>query len=331
MQFETVESFGDMKMKPDEKASYEKLSENSEFILSMDIGGTNTRSAFVDRGKNAFFFNTSKSEEVFGDDAVANFVRYVEGLIKTADLSGKHIRAISAGFPSTVDQKYRKIISTPNLKGLNNIEMADILEQKFGIPTLVNRDVCMLLYYDMYVHKLPKDIIVIACYIGTGIGNAIYIGGKLLSGKNGVAGELGHIPILGGESLCGCGNRGCSETVASGRYLSQLHNEQFSDVIIADLFAQYRQHPALQQYIRALAIPIAIEINIFDPHYVILGGGVLQMKDFPKKELKSIILEHTRKPYPECNLEIIYTADAKTNGVIGAGIFGFEYLSEGNS
>ena len=302
------------------------MADNTGFILGVDVGGTNTRSAFVDCDKNAKHFKTLDSEDVFKDDAVANFVRYVAHLIQTADLNGKSIRAISAGFPSTVDQNHRKIISTPNLRGLNNVEMADILEQKFGIPAFINRDVCMLLYYDMYVHKLPKDVVVIACYIGTGYGNAIYIDGNLLKGKNGAAGELGHIPVYGGETPCGCGNKGCSETIASGKRLFQLHQQHFSDVSIADVFSKYESHPILQQYIRALAIPVATEVNIFDPHYVILGGGVLQMKDFPKKEFETAILEHTRKPYPACNLELIYTVEARTNGVIGAGIFGFEQL-----
>ena len=303
------------------------MTNNNGFVLGMDIGGTNTRSAFIDNDKNVHHFNIVKSNELFGDNAVSNFVDYIGGLIKEADLPGP-LLAISAGFPAAVDQNRGKIISTPNLKGLNNIEMADILKQKFEIPAFVSRDACMLLFYDMYANNLPKDAIIIGCYFGTGIGNGVYINGKLLTGKNGVACELGHIPVYGVETICGCGNKGCTETIASGRHLFQLHQQHFPDVLIADIFEKYGSHRILQDYVRAMAIPIAAEINIFDPHYTILGGGVLQMKGFPKKEFEAAVLEHTRKPYPACNLELIYTVEAKMNGVIGAGILGFEHLEE---
>ena len=93
------------------------------------------------------------------------------------------------------------------------------------------------------------------------------------------------------------------------------------------LFETYGDHPLLRQFVRALAIPVATEINIFDPHYVLLGGGVLQMKDFPKKAFESAIIEYSRKPYPACNVEFIYPLETRENGVIGAGIFGFEHLA----
>jgi len=295
-------------------------------ILCMDIGGTNTRSAFVDCNNNVYHFQRLKSEEVFGEDSISHFVAYVEDLIQGTDVMGRQIQAICAGFPSTVDQSYRRIISTPNIKGLNDVPMAEILEDKFGIPAFINRDVSMLLYYDMHANCLPKDAIVIGCYVGTGFGNGIYINGKLLSGKNGVAGELGHIPVYGNDLICGCGNKGCIETIASGKYLFELHQEHFSDVLLKDIFEAHSNHPILQQFIKNLALPVATEINIFDPHYVILGGGVLQMNGFPKKMFCEIILEYTRKPYPACNVEFIYTVETKLNGVLGAGIFGFEQL-----
>ena len=297
-------------------------------ILCMDIGGTHIRSGFVDYKKNVYEFNIGKSADVFLNTSspVQSFVSYIQSRIDSSANLGKPLMAISIGFPSTVSHDYRKLLSTPNLPGLDNVNMANILEEKFKLPAIVSRDVCMLMYYDMYTHNIPKDVIVIACYIGTGYGNSIYIDGKLLMGKNGVAAELGHMPVQGVESVCSCGNKGCIETIGSGKYLCELHQAHFSDVAIDDVFVKYGTHKLLCDFVETLTLPVAAEINIFDPHYVLLGGGVLQMNGFPQEAFQAKILARTRKPLPAQGLEFIYPAETKSSGVIGAGIFGFEQL-----
>jgi len=295
-------------------------------IFSMDIGGTNMRSAFVDSSYNIYHFNTHKSNDVFKGDAVKNFINHVHQMIESSESFKKQLKAISVGFPSTVDSNCRSLISTPNIQGLNNINIADIIEREFEVPAFINRDVCMLMLYDMYTYDLPKDAIIIACYIGTGYGNSICIGGKILAGKNGVAAELGHIPILGVDEICGCGNVGCVETIASGMYLSKLQKEYFPDTDIELIFEKCKEHALIKDFIKALAVPVATEINIFDPHYILLGGGVLQMKGFPREDFESAIVNFSRKPLPASNLQFIYPTESRQNGVVGAAIFGYGSL-----
>ena len=69
---------------------------------------------------------------------------------------------------------------------------------------------------------IPDAEIISGFYFGTGIGNAIFINGHPLTGKNGTAGELGHIPSDGSTKVCGCGNVGCMESLAGGKYLAEL-------------------------------------------------------------------------------------------------------------
>jgi allose kinase len=86
--------------------------------------------------------------------------------------------------------------------------------------------------------------------------------------------------------------------------------------------------PEIREQVEYLSIPIATEINIFDPHYIILGGGILQMEGFPKILLEKFILKHTRKPYPAKGLSILYSLTEQENGIIGAGIYGFHMLED---
>ena len=77
----------------------------------------------------------------------------------------------------------------------------------------------------------------------------------------------------------------------------------------------------IKQFIETLALPIATEINIFDPDYIIIGGGVPMMKDFPIEYLNKSIYKYTRKPYPAESLNIIYSKHDQKSGVLGAAYY----------
>ena len=302
-------------------------------ILSMDIGGTNVRAGLVDKERNLYHFriiNTqSMRDGVNNKSFVDNLTDRIEAYIGAFE-DRFEVVGISVGFPSTIDKTRRIVLSTPNIDGLDNVPIADILEKRLGIPAYVNRDVNMLFYRDLHQFHIGSDCIALGCYIGTGFGNAIYVKGEILLGKNGVAGELGHIPMLGLNAQCGCGNCSCIETRASGRYLEALVAKEFPDVSIGKVFTKYASHPRIEEFIEYLSLPIATEINIFDPDYVVLGGGILQMEDFPIDTLEKYIVRHSRKPYPAENLVLLYSEMAQENGVIGAGIYGFSARERAN-
>ena len=80
----------------------------------------------------------------------------------------------------------------------------------------------------------------------------------------------------------------------------------------------------LEKYVDRLARVIASEVNIIDPELLILGGGVINMKDFPKEELARRIKLYVRKPLPHDALKIEFSIGADECGVIGAGISDWE-------
>ena len=179
----------------------------------------------------------------------------------------------------------------------------------------------MLFYNDIAVNSLPMEGIGIGVYIGTGIGNAIFINGEPVVGKDGVAGELGHIPTMNEKKQCGCGNEGCSECYASGWHLVEILNEYYPNTTIDNLFTDHKEDFVLKEYVDAIACVIATEVNILNPDYIFIGGGVINMKDFPINLLEDRLYTHARKPYPARSLPIFYSADAIENGVNGAILF----------
>lgn len=294
---------------------------NTGTIVGIDIGGTNIRIGALDsEWKLTEFRKVERKKILYGEHVAQKLLNFIGEYLRE-HLPDRRVTAVAAGFPATLNKERTRLLSTPNIEGLDNVEIASILTEGLGIPVYIERDVSMLFYYDRHRYSLPQTGIVIACYIGTGIGNVISIDGELLTGADGVAGELGHIPMLGKSERCGCGNAGCIENYGSGRYLEKLAAQRFPKVPIRQIFAQKAQDPAVREFIDYVSIPIAAEINILNPETVILGGGVLSMESFPKELLETCIRMHARKPLPERNLRTLYSAEGDTNGVIGAALY----------
>lgn len=288
------------------------------YVIGIDIGGTNIRiGAKSNTEELVSFIKIPRKEILNGNNSAICLANFIHHYINN-ELKGKEVEAIAIGFPSILSKDKRTILQTPNIEGLDNLPMVEILEKELGIRVFLERDVNILFYRDMAINSLPKEGIGVGFYIGTGIGNAIFINGEPVIGKDGVAGELGHIPSIGEKKQCSCGNEGCSECYASGWHLVELLNEYFPDTRIDNLFTDHEDDLVLKEYVDAIACVIATEVNILNPDYIVIGGGVIHMKDFPMNFLEDCLYKHVRKPYPARSLQIYYSADAIENGVNGA-------------
>ena len=295
------------------------------YIIGLDIGGTHCRMGLVDREGTLLDSKCLSTAALAKDGLAAALTGALQDYIRSH--SEARIRAVSLGFPATVDRTRRKVLSAPNIPGLpDQLPICDILEEALGIPAFLERDVDLLLTYDLRDLDLPRNDTVIGIYFGTGIGNSIYLGGRFLKGANGVAGELGHIPRLGQETLCGCGNACCIEPLGGGRRLRELCDTEFAGTGIGDIYLRHGASAPVRQQIEVMAAAVATEVNILDPDYVVLGGGLLQMEGFPKEFFEERIRFHTRKPYPLNSLRLLYAHPGQENGVIGAGLHGWSKL-----
>jgi len=291
----------------------------TDLIIGVDIGGTNVRVGALDSQARLSNEKIFSSNEIQGDNAVCNLLNYLKAYISSLK---SPVHALSIGFPSTIDSKRRTVINTPNLEGFNNVAIKAIYEEALGIPVFINKDATALLYYDMHKLGIGQSGVIVGIYIGTGIGNSIIIDGNEFTGNDGVACELGHIPVAGRDDLCGCGLRGCIELYAGGKGLERIRATDFADTPVDLLFAKHSDAPKIREYISEVANAVATEINILNPRYVVLGGGVLQMQAFPKELLKKIIIEKTRRPIPGDKINIVFSEDINPyNGVVGAALY----------
>lgn len=300
-----------------------------DVIIGIDIGGTHLRIGAVNRAGQVSCFEKRESCVVCGEGGSgARLVALIREYLARNGLTNR-AAALAVGFPSTVSRDKRIVYSSPNLPlggagGLDGQDVVALLSGALGIPAFIDKDTNYLLQYDLVRLNLKGKGCTIGIYYGTGIGNAVFLDDKFLTGKHGVACELGHIPYFGSENLCGCGSRGCAETHAGGYVLRNLWRAYYADEPFGELFLRHGGDARIQRFIEAMAIPFATELNLFDPDQMIVGGGVVEMAGFPMEQLLGFVREFVRKPYPGEDLALLRASTAPETGVAGAAYYAME-------
>ena len=290
--------------------------------LGVDIGGTNLRMGCVDKEKQVLCFEKKSASLLEGDEPVVRLCdilrEYIDGLCGEYEVD-----AVCVGFPAAIDKQRETVLSAPNLKGFDGVNVGAALERALGIPVYLERDVNLLLLADL-TSSGCEDKDVVGVYVGTGVGNAVMLDGKLRVGENGVAGELGHIPFGDATEVCGCGNVGCAESLVGGLYLAALRETQYPETPMSLLFKEHGGDAVLTKYIDRLARVVAAEVNVLDPARLLLGGGVIAMEGFPRETFEARIRAYLRKPYPCNTLKFSYSDAGAASGVLGAGIYAWQ-------
>lgn len=296
------------------------------FMMGVDIGGTFLRLGIVDQDRCLYEYHQQSSDILFTENAVEDLKQILLEYIGSN--SRYNITGIAVGIPGQVSSDGSFVYAVPRIPGLNNADLGRILTKETGIPVHIDRDVNYLLIHDIKTGDLDprKDRTILGFYIGTGLGNGIWINGNIYRGKHGVSGETGHIPLYEVNDRCACGKIGCAEVRCSGEYLEKIVNSHFPDCFIGDIFTKYGKDKRIQKFIRDLALPLATEITIMDPHTVVIGGGVVGMKDFPQKLFKENLIDKTGCPVTAKDLSVFYSDNVKTAGIIGGCIFLFDKM-----
>lgn len=269
--------------------------------LGIDLGGTNIAVGAVDAAgvivaKKSAPTLAKREHGLIIDDIVALCL----DVCKEAGCDMEAIASVGIAVPGGVDEKSGEIIFTPNIP-FSGLNIAEILSKRFdGKRVGVVNDANAALLAEIKCGAAVGYENAVMITIGTGIGGAIAINGRILSGINGMAGELGHIVIKRGGKPCSCGRQGCFETYASATALVNLTKQEIESckktgeyTLMADTveinarvaFDAYKQGDAaakrvLDEYIDALSGGIISLINIFQPDVLLIGGGVSGEKQF---------------------------------------------------
>ncbi|MBP3537384.1 MAG: ROK family protein [Muribaculaceae bacterium] len=220
------------------------------YVLGIDIGGTNTVFGIVDARGNVIASSSIKTgKHANFDDYLEDLYTEATRLIEANDATDK-IQGIGIGAPNA-NYYTGKIENAVNLPW-PNLDLADIVSEKFGIPVAITNDANAAALGEMTygVARGLKDFIMIT--LGTGIGSGIVVNGQMVYGHDGLAGELGHIIIKRNNGrLCGCGRTGCLEAYCSATGVARTARE----------FLEARSEPSL---LRNLPIESITSKDVYD-------------------------------------------------------------------
>lgn len=257
--------------------------------IGVDLGGTNMRAAIVDEQGNILQMHKDSSEPEKGCESVMKkMIALIESLDGYSDCAG-----IGLGIPGPIDTINGKIIVSTNLPKLIGYPIAEHISKHFNKPVFMDNDVKVAALGEAVLGGGKGYPIVYYVTISTGIGGALVIDKKVISGQNGHAGEVGNISIDRNRKKYNILNVGAVENEASGTAITRIGRECFGDSIqnAGDVFALAKQGDEkavkiVDDMAYDLAMMFAAIAHIVDPHVFVVGGGVMKAKDvfFDKME-----------------------------------------------
>ena len=196
--------------------------------IGIDVGGSHIGLGLVDSKGNLLLKEEKdyETEQINMSDVVLNTIKQlIKQVIESKDISLEEIESIGIAFPGTVSEG--KVIKAENL-GLENFEIVKELKKEFKCDILLQNDAKCAAIAEKYIGSLKKYDDCLFLILGTGVGGAVYLEGKLLKPKRYSAFEVGHMIINKDGERCNCGRRGCFETYGSMKRLKQKIKEQFN-------------------------------------------------------------------------------------------------------
>jgi glucokinase len=284
-----------------------------EYLVGVDLGGTKILAGvFTPQIKCVGKVKTSTKSARGPEHVIERVARCIQDAVDECDLKMDQIRGIGVGAPGAVDSESGRVVFAPNLPGWTDIPLKKELEKELKAPVFLENDgnICTLGVHQVELDAKPRHLIGI--FIGTGIGSGLIIDGKLYSGFNRSAGEVGHMILEVGGPKCGCGNRGCFEALAGRQaifkriqglvkdgektVLTEMLGTDLADMRSGDLRKALRRNDKLVEKVieeaaEYIGIGIGNLINILGPEYIVLGGGVM---DALEDEMMAIIVETAR-------------------------------------
>jgi N-acetylglucosamine repressor len=250
-------------------------------------------------------------------DFLKTLTRKLQQQIKN---SGKPCVQVGVCIPGLVDQTTRKSVLCPNIHWIEHIALADQLAEGLGTPVLLMHEEQALLRCVQEKAGPSADHFILLDY-SAGVGLSARMHGEKLLGSQGFAGEIGHITVERNGRLCGCGNRGCLETVAGdAAFLRRIQEATGQSVTLEEAVRRLKaQDPltetALEETLTWQAIGLAAAINLFNPRQIFLNSGLTQCTPDYLARIRKKVAERALAPaLTAC--EILIERGDKINGCI---------------
>jgi glucokinase len=268
--------------------------------LGIDLGGTKLLACVIDaEGRPLAFARRPTGRGTSPREARALVVEVAAELRARAG----GFAACGLAFPGLVDAARGAVLSSVMLEGWTRVALADLAAGAIGVPCVVENDANAAALAEVRARggDVPSPLLFVA--VGTGIGGALVVDGRLLRGASGTAGEIGNTTIREGGPACWCGRRGCLNTLASGAALERDLGLAPGTLVDHAGRGDPRVAAAVERAARALGTGLANAMNLLNPALVVLGGGVPRLAGFCEAVARAARAEAFAEAAAACRIE----------------------------
>ena len=221
-------------------------------------------------------------------------------LLAARDVEPSTVCAIGVAAPGPIDARSGVVTAPPNLPGWENVPLAKLIHEEFGLTAYLENDAnaAALGEHRFGSGRGCRHMVYVTA--STGIGGGFIFDGRLYTGATGGAAEVGHMTLVPDGPLCGCGNRGCLEALASGSAIARearRHIERGVPTLIAELAGgdpgritaklvaeaadqgDREANAILDLAMGYLGVGVANLVNLLNPELMVIGGGLAKMGD----------------------------------------------------
>jgi glucokinase len=270
-----------------------------DYAIGVDMGGTNLRIAAITTEGQLLEKITLGVKLALGRDyVIGEMCDAIKRLTEQYRDSGRFLGA-GIGVPGIIDVEAGMMRKSANLPGWTDYPVRDEIERRLGARIFLDNDANVAALGEKWLGAGRDADNLAMLTLGTGIGGAIVLNGKIFYGMSGMAGEFGHVTIEPNGVPCGCGNHGCAERYASATGVVRMAKEAIDSGLAPELAKAASSDPEFsarsvynlaiqgnadarrifERFGEALGILMADLVNILDLDMFVIGGGVVSAWD----------------------------------------------------
>ncbi|HDY90496.1 MAG TPA: ROK family protein [bacterium] len=310
-----------------------------KLYVGVDLGGTNVRSGLADEEGNILSRDKRKSlPRVSAEAPVKQIVDSITEVVRQGGITFSDIQRVGIGSPGPLSAKEGKILKAGNLPHWVNFPLAAVIKERVGVDVCLQNDANLFAYGEWWKGAGKGFDDFFALTLGTGIGGGAVCGGKLLTGFNDNASEIGHTSIDYNGPQCWCGQRGCLELYSSATGIVRLTKDALVNEHVKSSLEIFRDKPdeltskiifeaansgdefAKSMFDKAgylLGLGIVNALNFLNFQRVAIGGGLAESGDFIFEPARRALSDRGFSSYNHL-VSIVPAAIPNEAGILGA-------------
>lgn len=301
--------------------------------IGIDLGGTQVRAALVDRRGTVLARAAALTDVHGGPEAVVDQMRRLAGEVSAAS-PGRTV-AVGISAPGPLDSEAGTVLHIPTLPRWDGFPIRGRLAAELSLPVLLENDAIAAAYGE-WRHGAGVGLRhLVYVTVSTGIGGGVVVDGRLMHGRRGMAGHVGHFQMVPDGPCCSCGARGCFEALAAGTALGKAGRAaagRHPDSLLATMATpgSLGAHHVVEAARLGDAVAMALIdreaeylgigftglIHIYSPERVIMGGGVASAFDLLDPGIHAVIARQAMAAFRD--VQVVPAGLGTNSGLVGA-------------